>query len=344
MRGRDWLLVLSLALAACAGGGASPTVATPDANPTDASQPTITLGPATIGPTGTPAASGVAISVPGTHVTMTPPEGFFASSSFVGFEHECGASILVAEVPAGYAGLVEGMTDARFAEQGITEITRSDETVDGRSAVFLTGRQEAAGLSFMKLLVITGTDTLSAFITGNLPIATCEPAIGTRMRDAELGIQFDPDRPIDPMAALRFTLTPAAPLKFAGALNNGALYNISGKVPSPDPGEPSLIVAPSLGGGAGDDVVAFAIMQLDSMTSIRDVAVESSATTTIAGRPAAIVIATATSSTRDVDVAVYNVLLGGDGDYVAFLGICDPGDRAQFFDVFDASIRTYEPK
>ena len=282
--------------------------------------------------------------MPGTHVTMTPPEGFFASTSFVGFEHACGASLLVAEIPAGYAGLVEGMTDTRFAEQGVTHITRNDETVDGRPAVFIIGRQEAAGLSFTKLLVITGTDKLTAFITGNLPIATCEPDIGTQMRDAELGIKFDPDRPIDPLAALRFTLTPAAPLKFAGAFNNGALYNISGMVPSPDPGEPSLIVAPSLGGGAGDDLVAFAISQLDSMTSIGDVTVESSAETTIAGRPAAIVIATATSSTRDVDVVVYNVLLGGEGDYVAFIGICDPVDRADFFDVFDASIRTYQPK
>jgi hypothetical protein len=345
LRVRAWLLVLSVALTACGGGAPSPAATTLEAaSLTPAPQPTVTPAPPTLAPTATAATAGIAVDVPGTHITMTPPEGFVASRSFVGFEHECGASIVVSELPTGYPDLVDELSDDRMVAQGFTDVIRSAEEVDGRPATFIIAKQRAAGLLVMKILVLTGTDSITAFLTGNHILSTCPLELGEAMRDAELGMSFDPDRPIDAEGALRFTLSPVAPLRFAGALNNGALYNTSGKVPSPDPSEPSLIVSPSLGGGAGDDVIAFAIAQLDSMTSIRDVAIESSEEATIAGRPAAIVIATATGTTRDDDIVVYSVLLGGEGDYVSFLGICEPADRAEFFEKFDASIRTYAPK
>lgn len=336
--------MLGMALTAC-NGGTLPTPSIPaTTTATQAPPPTVTPAPATIAPTATVALPATSVDVAGTHVTMTPPDGFVASTSFVGFEHECGASIVVSELPTAYADLVAQMTDEGFAAQGITDVQRHDETVDGRPATFIVAKQEAAGISFIKILVVTGTKAVTAFLTGNFPFITCPVEIGERMRDAELGMSLDPDRPIDAQGALRFTIVPAPPLKFAGVLNNGALYNVSGTLPAADPGEPSLIVAPSLGGSASGDLIAFATAQLRGMTSIHDVAVESSEVAAIAGRPAAIIIATGKSTTRGVDVVIYQVLLGGEGDYVALLGICDPDDRAAFIDVFAESIKTYAPK
>ena len=337
-----WSLIAIVA-AGCAGGASlaptqdSPTGTDPAGTPTAAASIAATPLPSV-----TSSLSPGAVLLAGTHVALVPPDGFVESTTFVGFEHESGASIVVAELPASYAELVSGMTDARFEEQGITVTERREVTVDGRAATLIEGTQAAQGLTFGKVLLLIGTDALTAFLTGNYLID--DGAIGDAIRAAELSVSFDPNRPVDPQAALDFTIAPVAPLKFAGALNNGGLYNTSGLLPGADPGEPSLIVAPSFGGGVVGDPVAFSKALLDGMGSIRDVVVESATEATVAGRPATIVIATGRSSTRDAEIAIYQVVLGGDDDYVALLGICAPDQRAVFFDVFAETISTYAPK
>jgi hypothetical protein len=343
LRTRGLGLLLAAAIAGCAGGASQVPEAQPTTLPTPTAAPT--QGPSVAATSETPPAPSLApdaVLLAGTHVALVPPHGFVESTSFVGFEHESGASILVAELPASYTELITGMTDARFEEQGITVSERQAVIVGGREATLIEGTQEALGATFGKVLLLTGTDTLTAFVTGNYPID--REAIGEDIRAAELSLSFDPNRSVDPQAALNFTITPVAPLKFAGVVNNGGLYNTSGLLPAANPGEPSLIVAPSFGLPVVGDPIAFSRALLDNMRSIRDVAVESAMETTIAGRPAVVTVGTAESTTRDVEIVVYQVVLGGADDYVAFVGLCEPDQRATFFDVFAETIGTYAPK
>jgi hypothetical protein len=65
---------------------------------------------------------------------------------------------------------------------------------------------------------------------------------------------------------------------------------------------------------------------------------------TIAGRPGIVHIATAVRANRPGDVVIYQVMLGGDDNYVLMVGICDESGRAEFLDVFAATALTYQAK
>jgi hypothetical protein len=115
-----------------------------------------------------------------------------ASSAFVGFEHQSGSSILINELPEAYAVLSAGMTDAALAGQGITVTARDEVTVDGRPSTLIEGTQETQGLKFGKVLLVTGTSSLTMILTGNYPIA--ETAIGEAIKASALSLSFDPAR------------------------------------------------------------------------------------------------------------------------------------------------------
>ena len=74
--------------------------------------------------------------VPGTRVELEPPEGFTPSRRFPGFEHLAqGASIMVNEVPAGYAELRAGFTREGLASRGMRLIEMKDVAVAGAPAL-----------------------------------------------------------------------------------------------------------------------------------------------------------------------------------------------------------------
>lgn len=339
-------LVMAISAVACGGPNAStsnPTMA--NATPGTSAMPTPTATAARPSSSALPTGGTLAL-VPGTHVSMITPVGFTASTSFTGFEHECGASIVVAELPGAYGSLVIELTDAALASQGITVESRTDATIDGRPGVMILGTQKASGLSFVKVLVITGTESLTAFLTGNSPTtASCRSEVLLAMRDAELGMKFDPDAAVDQEAGLFYTLRPIPPLKFAGALTGGGIYNTSGRLPAADKDEPTLTVSSSLGAPAGADLEATLKAAVDGMATMSDVAIESSEAGTIAGLPGAIVIATGTRSSTSTPVFIYaGIIDEGSLGYVLLLGTAKADARAEWQAPFAATMSTYQRK
>ncbi|HEX5590949.1 MAG TPA: hypothetical protein VFX65_11720, partial [Candidatus Limnocylindrales bacterium] len=130
-RGSSGALALLLVLVAGAcSNGAQPS-STPSDAPATASPDAATASPpADPSAATTPGASPLpgAVLVPGTHAALVPPEGFTASATFVGFEHESGASIVIAELPGPYDEIVPGLTDEGFAGQGVTVTARTELT------------------------------------------------------------------------------------------------------------------------------------------------------------------------------------------------------------------------
>jgi hypothetical protein len=283
--------------------------------------------------------------VPGTHVSMAPPDGFTPSASFTGFEHSCGASIVVAELPASYLSLVGELTDAALKTQGIAVRARSDETVDGRQGTLIIGLQEGGGIQFTKIFVITGSDRLTAMVTGNLPASLCRPEAETAMRDAELGMAFDPDAAPDPQAGLFFSLTPTPPLLFAGTISGGGIYNTSGLVPSADKDEPSLIVASSLGAPAGPNLESTLAMGLKGLATVSGVVIDSIESRTVAGLPGAVAVGSGQRTSTSTPLFIYAVLLDeGSLGYVLLLGTCPADLAGEWEDRFEASTETYRRK
>jgi hypothetical protein len=331
------LAVLLVLVAACGGTTAS---ASPAGTGTSAPSPTAAVS-SSAAASGSPAAA--LVDIPGTHVRMVSPEGFVPAADFPGFQRTDGSSILVSEVPGSYTELVKGLTVDRLASSGISITSKTEVEVDGRPAVLVEGAQTANGAQFGKIMLVTGTAKSTVVITGSYPLS----ASGVRqtLHDAVLTVSFDPDRVIDPTAGLHFTITPAAPLRFAGALANTGAYDTSGTIPAADPMEPSLFVAPSLGETPVGNVAAFAKARLEQTVQISDVKIGAATAVTIAGLDGVELIGTATHQSG-APVFVYQVLLvQSDGTgYVLMSGRCRIAEQDQCLTMFRSSVATYAAK
>lgn len=114
------------------------------------------------------------IAIPGTTISMTPPDGYTLSSSFSGFENlNSQSSILIVEMPlSSYSDLSPIFSDLEmakeaFATRGVT-ITALEEVLINKIATpVLSGTQVAAGTEITKYISIINSDPL-VMITFNI--------------------------------------------------------------------------------------------------------------------------------------------------------------------------------
>ena len=94
----------------------------------------------------------VAGPVPGTAVSLTPPDGFVAANRFPGFMNESTrSSIMISEIPGPYAEATAGLHDPkRLQAQGMRLLGQSAAKVDGHAALLLQIEQTAYGTLFRK--------------------------------------------------------------------------------------------------------------------------------------------------------------------------------------------------
>jgi hypothetical protein len=157
---------LALLLIGCGAPGDS---AAPTARPSASSAPSagsVAPGVGDERPSG-------AVQVPGTSIWMVPAAGFLAATSFAGFGETSGAAIEVTEVPEAYAVIAPQVTAAELATEGIDVDTRDDVTLaGGRPAILVSGTQTIDGVDMQKIILVTGDDGTTAFVTANVPFAS----------------------------------------------------------------------------------------------------------------------------------------------------------------------------
>lgn len=107
------------------------------------------------------------VRIPGTMVSLQPPEGFAPSQSFPGFqsaEHQ--ASIMVTQMPAPVAEVMKGMNKEALATRGMTLLSSSAETAGGREALLLQVAQSAGGAEYLKWMLVTGEAETTVLVWG----------------------------------------------------------------------------------------------------------------------------------------------------------------------------------
>ena len=89
-------------------------------------------------------------SIPGTSVSLSPPEGFMPADRFPGFMKEStGSSIMVSEIPAPYAEVTAGFSDKKQMQtRGMTLLSHSSVKVNGQRAMLIHVEQPAYGTLF----------------------------------------------------------------------------------------------------------------------------------------------------------------------------------------------------
>src|SRR5262245_26099634 len=149
------LALAVLTLAGCAAGGSPPRGAA-TRSPGSSSSPGGHL-------------PGHLVDVPGTHVSLVPPEDFVASTDFPGFVlEEEEASIRIGELPGPKEQTLSGMTPEGLASQGMTLVRKEELTVNGGPATIIEATQEAGEDTFAKSILILG-DEQTAMVTATHP-------------------------------------------------------------------------------------------------------------------------------------------------------------------------------
>jgi hypothetical protein len=259
--------------------------------------------------------------VPGTSVTLEPPQGFTVASRFTGFERpDLQSSILVTEVVGPFSKLTAGLNEKGLASRGMALITSSRQQVDGKEALLLNVKQSAAnGAEFLKWMLAVGDEKRTVMLVATFPKAA-EAELSDAMRASVLSVHMTPPRAVDPFEGLSFRVTPTPTLKIAGRLNNLLLINESGTMRPQGPDAALFSVGTSVVPVPITDLPSFAKARVAQTKQLKDLRISQEKAITIDGLPGHEIVAEGTDINTGRVVTVYQVMLRDNDGYVLMQG------------------------
>ena len=268
------------------------------------------------------------VRVPGTSVSLQPPEGFALAENYPGFQSaEQQASIMVTQVPAPFAEIRKAMTEDMLATRGITLLSSTEETVGGRQALLLQVAQSAAGTDYLKWMLVTGDPRETVMIVGTFPKSAGEE-VGAAIRKSVLTASLTVAAPADPFEGLQFRVTATPKLQISNRVSNMLILTESGKTGTLAPGEPVYIVGSSIRPGGSGDLKAFSEARARQTEQIRDLENLSGREITIGGLAAYELLADAKDVKSGTPIRLYQVIApDDDGGYFIVQGLVG-ADRA----------------
>lgn len=120
--------------------------------------------------------AGESVAVPGSRVSLIPPEEFYLSDLFSGFFHDTStSSIVVTEMPVeGYAQ-VDKVFKPGLQANGMSFEVRDEMTVDGRPGFFMRGTQELHGITWNKWILVFSAEDFTGMVAVSSPQAAEMP-------------------------------------------------------------------------------------------------------------------------------------------------------------------------
>lgn len=282
--------------------------------------------------------------VPGTRVRLAPPPEHEQGRGFLGYSWpELGASLIVIELPGPYAEVAKGFEKAGLEKGGMKLVEALDTKVCGRDGKLVLVSQASQGMVFKKWIAVCGDDKRSLMLNAVFP-EQFEEHLSPLMKTALLGAQWDPTLEVDPFAPLPWTLKAPQGLRFAGNLGTTLSYTEDGEMVQKErPKSATFMVSPSMGEVKVSDPKTFAEARVRSLPFGKSLVVESSSAFALEGVTAWEIVAKARKS-PDVEIAVHQVLVVGDGEYLLFVGQCGLESRDTWLPRFRASVSSWKAK
>src|SRR5688572_25317974 len=172
-------------------------------------------------------------TIPGTRVSLVPPDTFTAASQFPGFLREAvGASIIVTEFPASFVGVVAGFGDPSALEKrGMFLVRKQEVNVNRQTGLLLRIKQVASGITFLKWLLIFGNEKESVMIAASFP-EVLEKELSEQMKASILTATWNDKIQVSLTEGLNFTVAAKGELKPARRVANNLLFSRQGIFPS----------------------------------------------------------------------------------------------------------------
>jgi hypothetical protein len=263
---------------------------------------------------------GAPIRVSGTQVSLTPPEGFRASTRFSGFESaEAQASIMITELPGPFSEVAKMLVPEQLAKQRMTLLSRSDEKINGSDAILAHVAQRHAGDEFSKWMLIVGNETKTRMIVATFPKEN-ETSLKDALRKSVLSATWTNDA-VDPFDGLNYKLQAAGTLKLAGRVSNLLMFTESGKQRTTGPEEALFIFGSSIADRDLSNLKKFAEDRVSQTARMSNIKIQSSTPVVIAGLKAHEIVASANDDATDKPMLLYQTLLADDKTYYIAQGV-----------------------
>lgn len=289
------------------------------------------------------ASNAIAGQVPGTSVSMTPPNGYVAADRFPGFMNEAaGSSIMVSEIPGPTGDVTAGFNDKkRMQAQGMALLSKSSIKVDGHTGMLLHVEQPAYGMLFKKWMVAVDRSGATTLIVASYPEA--EAKQGELLKTAILAATFG--KTTDPTDALTFSVTPSSPFKVAKVFGQNMILSPNGRFPVKDEKVSFMI----LGLSASEDLdipdkKTFSEHRVTKTATVKNISVNQSTPVKIGDLSGYATTAKGEGKDTATPLTIYQILLFDASGYCVIQGITPSAEKDTYMPVFDKIAKSFKMK
>lgn len=253
--------------------------------------------------------------VPGTRVSLAPPEGFTPARAFPGFHRpDAGASILVNELPTPIDAIRPSLTAEVLARGGVTLQEAAETEMAEREAVLLNATQEAMGARFEKWMAVFGDAEGSVMVVATFPQAAAE-ALRDPLRQAVLSARWDPALEVDPLEGLPFAFTAHGELAVSGRTSGMVTLTEGGAQGPVAAQDPFIVIGASIAEGDLSDLEGFARHRVTQTAEIQGLGNVRGEAVTVGGLPAYELTADAVDPDSGTPLRVYQLVVADGGRY-----------------------------
>jgi hypothetical protein len=276
--------------------------------------------------------------VPGTSVSITPPEGFQPSKLFSGFEQQnSGASIVVIEMPVPKEAIPKTLallsSPETFKSKGMRVIESKDITIAERPGKLLLVSQPAQGIPFLKWIVVMSEGDSFAprvrilIVTAPFPESS-SATLREPLRQSIMSLSWKASGSDRLLEGLPFSFQTYGDLKVSGRLSNAIMLTRNGLKPPIPPSEPLLVLGSAYSQTRIGDIDKFSRTRLQQTPSVRDLVETSGQSIIISGQKAFELIARGSDPRTKQPLTVYQVIIATDQTYYILQGMV-PSVRAK---------------
>jgi hypothetical protein len=282
--------------------------------------------------------------VPGTSVSITPPEGFQPSQLFAGFEQQnTGASIMVTELPIPKESIsrVYGQLTSNYTlkSKGIRLIESKDITLAERRGKLLLVSQVDRGLSFLKWVAVVSNGDRILMVTAPFPESR-STALREPLRQAIMTVSWKASSPDWLLEGLPFSFQTYGDLKVSGRISNTVILTKNGAKSPVPPSDPLLVLGSAYSQVQIEDIRKFSRIRLKQTPEVKDLMEASSQPITIAGQKAFELVARGYDLRTNKPLTVYQVIIATDKTYYILQGMVPSTSAQDYLPIFRSVARS----
>ncbi|MEJ2664987.1 MAG: hypothetical protein P8107_13265, partial [Spirochaetia bacterium] len=274
-------------------------------------------------------------NIPGTKLSIIPPEGFAPSGYFIGFLNaQARCSIMVTTIPEPVVSMLEGFTADELHKSGINVKSQDELLINDHRGRLFYGEQTAKGAVYYKYLMIFGDGDNTFVLAGTFP-KEYEDKFGEAIKTSLLSTVYEPDRETDPRKTVNFEIDESkTKLKFAGTFLKSLMYTVDGKIPTKAKDKTMFFTAQVANQEGVQDKKLFSMELVKQAATVKNVEIKSVKPVTIDGISGYEIIADAKDAVNLAPVLLYHVSLYSDELYYYMMGIA--------YNDYDANIRMFK--